>query len=62
MLRPTPYFQLLETDYWSDIVTDDRLAMPWGVGRIAGRTRATRPSVVTRMVAMDAAPDPGCRP
>ena len=35
VLRPTPYFQLLETDYWSGIVTEDRLAMPWGAGRIA---------------------------
>ena len=59
VLRPTPYFQLLETDYWSGIVTDDRLAMPWGVGRIAWVDARDVAEVVTRMVATGPAPDPG---
>ena len=59
VLRPTPYFQLLETDYRSGIVTDDRLAMPWGVGRIAWVDARDVAEVVTRMVATGPPPDPG---
>ena len=59
VLRPTPYFQLLETDYWSGIVSEDRLAMPWGVGRIAWVDARDVAEVVARMDSHGAPPDPG---
>jgi uncharacterized protein YbjT (DUF2867 family) len=59
VLRPTPYFQLLETDYWAGIVTENRLAMPWGAGRIAWVDARDVAEVVTRMVTRAVPPDPG---